>query len=356
MIEKRVNGTSMQEEAEQLIEVRHLTKLYGGHAAVDDLSFTVEDGTIYGFLGANGAGKSTTMNIMTGYLAPTDGEVIINGHNILDEPEEAKRTIGYLPEIPPVYPDMTVYEYLRFAAEIKKIPKAEREDQIEQAAGELELGDVTDRLIRNLSKGYRQRVGFAQALLGEPETLILDEPTVGLDPRQIIEIRDLIRKLGQSHTVILSSHILAEVSEVCDKVLIINKGRFVACDTPDHLAAERERGATLTVHAEGTPAELEAAVRTVPGVTDVSSFTENGESCVRIAVPGDQDIRAEVSRALMQAGLMILEMRTEKESLESIFLELTQGEENASGEAEGPAPAAEKLRLRKADGVNGEDD
>lgn len=213
MIEKRVNGTSMQEEAEQLIEVRHLTKLYGGHAAVDDLSFTVEDGTIYGFLGANGAGKSTTMNIMTGYLAPTDGEVIINGHNILDEPEEAKRTIGYLPEIPPVYPDMTVYEYLRFAAEIKKIPTAEREDQIERAAGELELGDVTDRLIRNLSKGYRQRVGFAQALLGEPETLILDEPTVGLDPRQIIEIRDLIRKLGQSHTVILSSHILAEVRD-----------------------------------------------------------------------------------------------------------------------------------------------
>ena len=199
-----------------MIEVKHLTKRYGKHLAVDDLSFTVEKGQIYGFLGPNGAGKSTTMNIMTGYLGATKGEVLIDGHDILKEPEQAKKCIGYLPEQPPVYPDMTVEEYLKFAAGLKQISGEEREIQIEKVMGLTKLGEVRNRLIANLSKGYKQRVGLAQAVLGFPEIIILDEPTVGLDPKQIIEIRELIRRLAKEHTVILSSHILAEIREVCD--------------------------------------------------------------------------------------------------------------------------------------------
>ena len=218
-----------------MIEVNHLIKKYGSHYAVNDLSFQVEKGQIYGFLGPNGAGKSTTMNIITGYLAPTAGEVKVDGHDIMKEPEEANRCIGYLPEMPPVYQDMTVQEYLRFAAELKGIPSKEREDRIEEAMSMTRVLDMRGRLIRNLSKGYKQRVGLAQALLGSPEVLILDEPTVGLDPKQIIEIRDLIKSLKNKHTIILSSHILSEVSAVCDKILIISKGKLVACDTPEGL-------------------------------------------------------------------------------------------------------------------------
>ena len=218
-----------------MIEVKHLTKRYGKHLAVDDLSFTVEKGQIYGFLGPNGAGKSTTMNIMTGYLGATKGEVLIDGHDILKEPEQAKKCIGYLPEQPPVYPDMTVEEYLKFAAGLKQISGEEREIQIEKVMGLTKLGEVRNRLIANLSKGYKQRVGLAQAVLGFPEIIILDEPTVGLDPKQIIEIRELIRRLAKEHTVILSSHILAEIREVCDYILIIAKGKLVASDTPENL-------------------------------------------------------------------------------------------------------------------------
>ena len=204
-----------------MIEVKNLVKKYGDHTAVDHLSFTVEKGQIYGFLGPNGAGKSTTMNIMTGYLGATDGEVLINGHDILKEPEAAKKSIGYLPELPPLYMDMTVMEYLKFSAELKKIKKEDREQEIEKALKLVKLADVQDRLIKNLSKGYKQRVGLAQAILGFPEIIILDEPTVGLDPKQIIEIRELIRELAKEHTVILSSHILAEIREVCDYIMII---------------------------------------------------------------------------------------------------------------------------------------
>ena len=207
-----------------MIEVRHLTKRYGDTLAVDDLNFTIEKGRIYGFLGPNGAGKSTTMNIITGYLASTDGSVTINGHDILEDAEAAKKNIGYLPELPPLYFDMTVKEYLAFAAELKKIPKAERKNQITRVCATTKLDAVQNRLIKNLSKGYRQRVGLAQALLGSPEILILDEPTVGLDPKQILEIRDLIKELGKEHTVILSSHILSEISAVCDYVLILSHG------------------------------------------------------------------------------------------------------------------------------------
>ena len=213
-----------------MIEVQNLVKMYGKHMAVDHLNFTIEKGKIYGFLGPNGAGKSTTMNIMTGYLGATEGKVLINGHDILKEPEEAKKSIGYLPEIPPLYMEMTVLEYLQFAAELKKKPKKDQEGQIRSVIGMTKLGDVKDRLIQNLSKGYKQRVGLAQAILGFPEIIILDEPTVGLDPKQIIEIRELIRRLAKNHTVILSSHILAEVREICDYIMIISNGKLVASE------------------------------------------------------------------------------------------------------------------------------
>ena len=222
-----------------MIEVRNLVKKYGDHLAVDHLDFKIETGRIYGFLGPNGAGKSTTMNIMTGYLGATEGEVIINGHDILKEPEEAKRHIGYLPEQPPLYMDMTVREYLEFAAELKGLKKRQSSGEIAEVEKLVKIKDVEHRLIKNLSKGYRQRVGLAQAVLGFPEIIILDEPSVGLDPKQIIEIRELIRKLAKNHTVILSSHILAEVREVCDHIMIISKGRLVASDTPENLEIGR---------------------------------------------------------------------------------------------------------------------
>ena len=218
-----------------MIEVQNLVKMYGDHTAVDHLSFRIEKGHIYGLLGPNGAGKSTTMNIMTGYLGATEGKVLIQGHDILKEPELAKKSIGYLPEQPPVYMDMTVREYLQFAAELKKIPKKEREKQMNDVIRMTGIREVENRLIQNLSKGYRQRVGLAQAILGFPEVIILDEPTVGLDPKQIIEIRELIRELAKEHTVILSSHILAEIQEVCDYIMIISKGKLVASDTPENL-------------------------------------------------------------------------------------------------------------------------
>ncbi len=218
-----------------MIKVENLVKKYGDHVAVDHLSFEVEKGQIYGFLGPNGAGKSTTMNIMTGYPAASDGLVEINGHDILTEPEAAKKCIGYLPEIPPLYPDMTVWEYLYFVAELKKLPKAERENQIQEVMEMVEIEDVSERLIKNLSKGYRQRVGLAQAIIGYPDIIILDEPMVGLDPKQIIEIRELIKRLSENHTIILSSHILTEVSTICDHIMIISKGKLVASDSPEGL-------------------------------------------------------------------------------------------------------------------------
>lgn len=319
-----------------MIEVRNLTKRFGPHTAVEDLSFTVEDGTIYGFLGPNGAGKSTTMNIMTGYLAATSGEVIINGHDIEEEPEEAKRTIGYLPEVPPVYGDMTVYEYLQFAAAIKKVPAKERTDAIFEAIDELKLEDVSDRLIRNISKGYRQRVGFAQALLGRPDTLILDEPMAGLDPRQITEIRDLIRRLGEKHTVILSSHILTEVAEICDKVLIINKGRLVACDTPEHLRESRRKRAGITSLLDGSGEALSRSLAKVPGIGyHVMPRDADGLLPVVFENADDLSARRALSRALTEEGILILGMHPEEVTLEKIFLELTGAE---SGEETGEMP------------------
>ena len=254
-----------------MIEVKNLVKKYGNHTAVDHLNFTIEEGHVYGFLGPNGAGKSTTMNIMTGYLGATEGEVLINGHDILKEPEEAKKQIGYLPELPPLYMEMAVREYLEFVAELKGIAKNKREESINEVEKMVKIWEVENRLIRNLSKGYRQRVGLAQAVLGFPEIIILDEPSVGLDPKQIIEIRELIRQLAKKHTVILSSHILAEVREVCDYILIISKGKLVASDTPENLERNLGDSDLIEIETKASPDEVRRILETVDGIRSIST-------------------------------------------------------------------------------------
>lgn len=308
-----------------MIEIEHLVKRYGSHMAVDDLSLLVEPGKIYGFLGPNGAGKSTTMNIITGYLAATAGTVKINGADVALEPEKAKQCVGYLPELPPLYMDMTVKEYLDFAAELKKIEKGKRAKEVAEAMEMTGITDVSGRLIRNLSKGYKQRVGFAQAVLGKPEIIILDEPTVGLDPKQIIEIRDLIKKLGESHTVILSSHILTEISAVCDHVFIISKGKLVASDSTENLL-ERMTGnqqISLLVKAEAKAAE--GALLALAGVErcELSEQREEGTAALLISAKKDCDIREDIFHTCAEAQLPILEMKTAEKSLEDVFLELT---------------------------------
>jgi len=311
-----------------LIEVKNLVKKYGDHTAVDHLSFTVEKGQIYGFLGPNGAGKSTTMNIMTGYLGATDGEVLINGHDILKEPEAAKKSIGYLPELPPLYMDMTVMEYLKFSAELKKIKKEDREAEIEKALKLVKLADVQDRLIKNLSKGYKQRVGLAQAILGFPEIIILDEPTVGLDPKQIIEIRELIRELAKEHTVILSSHILAEIREVCDYIMIISKGKLVASDTPEHL--EELMNGSDTIHIE-TRAEKETVREILSGLKDIEDVTYTQENEIlkaEVKTKERKDIREVIFSAFAEAKCPLLTLQKTTVSLEEVFLELTGGQKS----------------------------
>ncbi len=308
-----------------MIEVENLVKRYGSHLAVDHLSFQVEPGKIYGFLGPNGAGKSTTMNIMTGYIAATEGTVRINGFDILKDAEEAKKSIGYLPEIPPLYLDMTVEEYLKFAAALKKLSREDGKKQIAEIMELTMIYDIRERLIRNLSKGYRQRVGLAQAVLGYPEVIILDEPMVGLDPKQMIEIRDLIRKLGEKHTVILSSHILSEVQAVCDEIMIISKGKLVACDTPEGLKNRRNGTARLELHILGAEAVVEAAVKVLKGV-QAYHFEASGEAgCVKtvIETEGNTDIREALFYILAERKLPIMSMNRIENSLEDIFLALT---------------------------------
>ena len=308
-----------------MIEVRNLVKKYGNHVAVNHLNFTVEKGKIYGFLGPNGAGKSTTMNMITGYIASTEGEVLIDGHNILEEPEVAKKKIGYLPEIPPLYQDMTVQEYLNFAAELKMLPKEKRKANIEEVMSTTKTIEVKNRLIKNLSKGYKQRVGLAQALLGYPEIIILDEPTVGLDPKQIIEIRDLIKSLGQKHTVILSSHILSEVSAVCDHVLIIDKGKLVASDTPENLGKLMSGANSLELTVKGQESEIRKALDMVENIEDViyhDSLIQN--ACdFTIKLSGNQDMRENIFFALAEVKCPILKMQSSNMSLEEVFLKLT---------------------------------
>jgi ABC-2 type transport system ATP-binding protein len=322
-----------------LIEVRDLVKRYGGNTAVDHLSFNVEKGQIYGFLGPNGAGKSTTMNIITGYLGLTEGEVIINGHNILEEPEEAKRSIGYLPEQPPLYNDMTAREYLEFAAELKGLPKEERENSVLKAMELTRIESVADRLIKNLSKGYRQRVGLAQAILGFPEILILDEPTVGLDPKQILEIRELIRSLSKEHTIILSSHILSEVQEVCDHVLIIHKGKLIASGTPKELEQQMKSMSTELIVKSNDPARVNAVFSDLQGVSSVTcSPADNAnELSVKIEPKDKHDLREAIFYACVKADLPLLLMRPSGVSLEGIFLELTAEAAPSSGPAAGKA-------------------
>lgn len=308
-----------------MIEVRNLVKKYGNHVAVDHLNFTVEKGKIYGFLGPNGAGKSTTMNMITGYIASTEGDILIDGHNILEEPEEAKKRIGYLPEIPPLYEDMTVREYLEFAAELKAVPREKKKSNMEEVMSTIKIEDVKNRLIKNLSKGYKQRVGLAQALLGYPEIIILDEPTVGLDPKQIIEIRDLIKGLGRKHTVILSSHILSEVSAVCDHVLIIDKGRLVASDSPENLSKLMAGDNSLELTIKGREEDIRKAFDMVENIQEVIYHDSlvKGACDVTVKVSGEQDIRENIFFALAEMKCPILKMQPGNMSLEEVFLKLT---------------------------------
>ena len=307
-----------------MIEVKNLTKCYGKHLAVDNLSFTVQEGQIYGFLGPNGAGKSTTMNIMTGYLGATKGEVLINGHDILKEPEEAKSCIGYLPEQPPLYMEMTVLEYLTFAAELKKIPKAERESQILRVMRLTKLDSVKERLIHNLSKGYKQRVGLAQAILGNPEVIILDEPSVGLDPKQIIEIRNLIKLLGKEHTVILSTHILPEVQAVCDRIVVIDKGVIVANEKTEDLINAVEGSRRLIAKIVGPEDEVLKMLRATPGVKyaellgrrDTDSFSYMLESEDKV------DIRKPLFYNLARSGWPLIGLEGMELNIEDIFIRL----------------------------------
>lgn len=317
-----------------MIEVRNLVKKYDNHTAVDHLNFAVEKGKIYGFLGPNGAGKSTTMNMITGYIASTEGEVLIDGHNILSEPEEAKKKIGYLPEMPPLYQDMSVTEYLRFVAELKSIPKEKREQNIKEVMSTTRLHDVKNRLIRNLSKGYKQRVGLAQALLGYPEVIILDEPTVGLDPKQIIEIRDLIKSLGKKHTVILSSHILSEVSAVCDYVLIIDHGKLVASDSPENLSRLMSGTNSLELTVKGEQQEIRNALALVENMEDIIYHESmvDGACDFSVKIRGEQDMRENIFFALAEAKCPILKMQPSNMSLEEVFLKLTDSSQEEGGE------------------------
>ena len=307
-----------------MIEIKNLTKFYGRNAAVKNLSFTVNDNEILGFLGPNGAGKSTTMNIITGFLPSTSGTVTINGLDISENPSEAKKMIGYLPEIPPVYLDMKVKEYLKFVAGIKGVKRNERNQQVESAMEKLKIKDVEKRLIRNLSKGYRQRVGFAQALLGDPKYLILDEPTVGLDPNQVIEVRNLIKSLKKDHTIILSSHILAEIQAVCERVVIISHGEIRAVDSIKNLENSLGTSTVLIMKIEGGKDAVSECIKKVAGVSDINdiTFEEPGIYTYKIEIEKDE-VRKNIMTALIKKDFVIDEVKSEKPDLEEVFVKLT---------------------------------
>ncbi len=317
-----------------MIEVRNLTKCYGSHCAVDHINFHVNEGEILGFLGPNGAGKSTTMNILTGYLSSTDGSVTIGGYDILENPNAAKANIGYLPEQPPLYLDMTVREYLDYMYDLKKC-KLPRAEHIAEVCKIMRIDHVYKRLIKNLSKGYRQRVGMAQALIGNPPVLVLDEPTVGLDPSQIIEIRSLIKALGKRHTIILSSHILPEVEAICDRLVVISNGKIVADDTPAELARKHSSDRRLMVRVEGPAFEVERLIHGIEGVKRVSPLTsrETGTTDFAIELKEGADIRRDLFRKLAEKDYVLLSSRSMEKSLEDIFMSLTS--ENFSGKKGG---------------------
>ncbi|MCL2421124.1 MAG: ABC transporter ATP-binding protein [Defluviitaleaceae bacterium] len=295
--------------------------------ALNNISFTVEEGEILGFLGPNGAGKTTTMNIMTGYIASTEGEVRIGGIDVVEEPEKAKAQIGYLPEAPPVYGDMRVDEYLNFVAAIKKVKYAERRQMISDVKTMVHIEDMSKRLIKNLSKGYRQRVGLAQAMIGYPKLIIMDEPTVGLDPKQIIEMRDVVKRLGKKHTIILSSHIMQEVSAVCDRVMIINKGRIVASDTPERLSNSLSQGHKMSVRVKGKRDEILAALKDYPIIKDVHAGASREPGTLDLELAGEEnmDIREAIFACMAANSLPILMMKSLDLSLEEIFLQVTGG-------------------------------
>ena len=313
-----------------MIEVKNLVKQYGNNFAVDDISFKVNQGDILGFLGPNGAGKSTTMNIVTGYLSATSGTVTIDGVDIMEDPIAAKSKIGYLPEHPPLYLDMTVKEYLGFVYELKKATQP-RNAHIDEICELVKISDVYKRPIKNLSKGYRQRVGIAQAMIGNPQVLILDEPTVGLDPKQIIEIRTLIKELGERHTVILSSHILPEVQAVCDRIIVINKGKLVADDTPDNLSRNLSSDHKLRMRIEGPDKEVKRLLKTIPGMLSVEVLGERENGVFEYDIEGEpnSDLRREIFKRLAAREWAILGMRSSEMTLEDIFLQLTSDEKTA---------------------------
>ncbi|NLK21975.1 MAG: ABC transporter ATP-binding protein [Epulopiscium sp.] len=312
-----------------MIEINNLTKNYGQYKAVDNVNFTVKKGEILGFLGPNGAGKSTTMNIITGYISATEGTVKVDGFDVLEQPGEVKKRIGYLPELPPLYMDMTVGEYLKFVCNIKKVASSSQKDTLDKVMNAVKISDMKSRLIKNLSKGYKQRVGLAQAMIGDPEVLILDEPTVGLDPKQIIEIRNVIKNLGKKHTIILSSHILSEVSAVCDRVLIINKGKVVASDTPENLSKRLSQSNRMVLRAKGPKQEI---LKIIKGIENIKMAEIQGvrePETVDILVEGseDADIREALFYTLVRADYPILMMKSMDLTLEEIFLQVTNAKE-----------------------------
>jgi ABC-2 type transport system ATP-binding protein len=323
-----------------VIEVQHLTKRYGRFTAVEDVSFRVERGEILGFLGPNGAGKTTTMRILTGYMPATEGKAIVAGYDVFDQPVEAKRRTGYLPETPPLYPDMTVQDYLTFVSKIKGVPSSERKQRIQTVMERTRIADMAGRLCARLSKGYKQRVGLAQALIHNPEVLILDEPTAGLDPKQIIETRNLIRELAGDHTIVLSTHILPEVSQTCQRVVIIAKGKVVAVDTPDNLTARLRGSETMYLQVDTAGVDATPALSRIPGVTRVAE-SDRRAALVGYEVESEQgrDVRRELAAAVVSSGWGLLELRPMRMSLEEIFLSLTTEESSSAPATEEPVNA-----------------
>jgi ABC-2 type transport system ATP-binding protein len=321
-----------------VISVENLTKRYATKTAIEAMSFQVERGEILGFLGPNGAGKTTTMRIITGYMPSTDGTVKVDGFDVADQPLEVRRRIGYLPENPPLYPEMTVKGYLKFVAKLKGVTGVKVEDDVNRAMEKVNIDDVQGRIIAKLSKGYKQRVGIAQALLNDPPVLILDEPTIGLDPKQIQEVRELIKGLAGNHTVVLSTHILPEVEQTCHRVIIIDRGKIVAVDTPQNLRSQIQGGARVSIEVEGPVTEVMSAVRAMPGVADVRVVTQHdGRSSFQVDVEGGRDIRTDLARTVVQGGWGLLALQSENMSLEDIFIKLTTAEETS------PQPTNQQL-------------
>lgn len=307
-----------------MIEVKNITKKYGQFTAVDNISFTVKDGEVVGFLGPNGAGKSTTMNMITGFIEPTEGEIIVNGYDILKKTKKAKKQIGYMPENVPLYMDLTVKEFVSYMAELKLVEKAKRKENVEEAIKETGLSDVKNKLIRNLSRGYKQRVSMAGALVGNPEVLILDEPTVGLDPKQIIDIRNLIKNLGKKHTVILSSHILSEISQVCEKVIIINKGKIVAIDTPENLEEKTKEQNVIYVTVEDNEEKMPNVKNIIKDIKELEKVKDNedGTKQYKIVSDSEKDVRKKLFEVLPKEGINIFELKKAETSLEDAFIKL----------------------------------